>query len=96
MFVSDVNARGAQDETTPLHMACRYNSGSVTQLLLTQGAEVNVRDIKGKTPLHYATRRGNDVPTKVHVSGSVASVKATWSVRGFLFLLQNHVNQYKL
>ena len=23
-------------------------------------------------------------------------VKATWSVRGFLFLLQNHVNQYKL
>jgi len=71
---SDVNARGAQDEMTPLHMACRYNSGSVTQLLLTQGAEVNVRDIKGKTPLHYATRRGNDVPTKVHVSGSVASV----------------------
>ena len=23
-------------------------------------------------------------------------VKVTWSVRGFLFLLQNHVNQYKL
>ena len=22
--------------------------------------------------------------------------KATWSIRGFLFLLQNHVNQYKL
>ena len=22
-------------------------------------------------------------------------IKATWSVRGFLFLLQNHVNQYK-
>ena len=24
------------------------------------------------------------------------NVKATWSVRGFLFLLQNHVIQYKL
>ena len=63
-----MDIKGGQDETTPLHLACRYNSGSATQLLLTRGISSNARDIKGKTPLHYATRRGHDVITKVSVT----------------------------
>ncbi len=66
--IPDINVKGGQDEMRPLHMACRYNSGSVTQYLLVQGALVNVKDIKGKTPLHYATRRGHDVVTKVTIT----------------------------
>ena len=62
---TDVNLRGGHDEVTPLHLACRYDSGSATQLLLTQRADINAKDIKGRTALHYATRRGHDLVTKV-------------------------------
>ncbi len=48
-----------------LHMASRYNSNNAVQLLLALGAAVNAKDIKGRTPLHYATRRGHDVVIKV-------------------------------
>jgi len=62
----DINVKqSSQDGVTPLHLACRYNSGDVTQYLLFRQADVNVTDAKGRTPLHYATRRGNDLVTKV-------------------------------
>jgi len=60
----DMNVKQSQDGVTPLHLACRYNSGDVTQYLLSRQADVNVTDTKGRTPLHYATRRGNDLVTK--------------------------------
>ena len=63
--VLDINVKHSQDGVTPLHLACRYNSGDVTQYLLSRQADVNVSDVKGRTPLHYATRRGNDLVTKV-------------------------------
>ena len=66
MLLVDVNIKGGHDEVTPLHLACRYDSGSATQTLLTRGADVNCRDLKGRTPLHYATRRGHATVTKVH------------------------------
>jgi hypothetical protein len=49
---ADVNVRGGPEEMTPLHIACRYNSvtNGAVQLLLFKGAEINARDIKGKTP----------------------------------------------
>lgn len=67
MTDADVNVRGGPEEMTPLHIACRYNSvtNGAVQLLLFKGAEINARDIKGKTPLHYATRRGHKLATKV-------------------------------
>jgi len=63
-----INAKQSQDGVTPLHLACRYNSGDVTQYLLFRQADVNVTDAKGRTPLHYATRRGHDLVTKVSLS----------------------------
>ena len=50
---------------TPLHIACRYNSADVVQLLVASGADLNATDAKGKTPLHYATRRGFTTAAKV-------------------------------
>jgi len=66
MNVLDMNAKQSPDGVTPLHLACRYNSADVTQCLLFRQADVNATDAKGRTPLHYATRRGNDLVTKVN------------------------------
>ena len=63
-LLSDVNAKQSQDGVTALHLACRYNSGDVTQYLLFKQADINVADAKGRTPLHYATRRGHELVTK--------------------------------
>ena len=65
-IVSDMNVTQSQDGVTPLHLACRYNSADVTQYLLFRQADINAADAKGRTPLHYATRRGNDLVTKAH------------------------------
>lgn len=71
-FSTDINVKQGQDEVTPLHLACRYNSGTATQYLLARAAitnnmntVVNMKDVKGRTPLHYATRRGHDMVIKV-------------------------------
>ena len=37
---------------------------SVIIYLVSQGANVNVADIYGSTPLHFAAMRGNEVATK--------------------------------
>ena len=64
-WLLDINVKQSQEGLTALHLACRYNSTDVTQYLLSRQADVNVADAKGRTPLHCATRRGNDLVTKV-------------------------------
>ena len=63
----DVNVKSLQDSIRPLHLASRYNATNAVTFLLTQKADVNIRDIKGRTPLHYATRRGHDKTSKVMI-----------------------------
>lgn len=54
----DVNYVDSQNRT-PLLKAARYNSGSeVLQLLLKHGANPDVADQDGNTPLHFAAIRG--------------------------------------
>jgi len=65
LCAADLNAKQSADGVTALHLACRYNSADVTQFLLFRQADINAADAKGRTPLHYATRRGNDLVTKV-------------------------------
>ncbi len=65
IFFLDVSMKAGQDDIRPLHLACRYNAAAAVAFLLTQRADVNVKDSKGRTPLHYATRRGHDTVTKV-------------------------------
>lgn len=55
-----INARDIQHGRTPLHVACRNASStslhrkSLVELLLANGADVNMLDNYRRTPLHYA------------------------------------------
>jgi Ankyrin repeats (3 copies)/MYND finger len=49
----DVHTRSVKQQT-PLHMAAKYAADSVVQLLLERGADADVRDCNGNTPLMMA------------------------------------------
>lgn len=43
------------DETTPLMYAASYSIPEIIELLIDGGADINITDKNGLTPLHYAT-----------------------------------------
>ena len=43
--------------STPLHDAARYGYLKIVRLLLEYGANINAKDMFGKTPLDFAKRR---------------------------------------
>lgn len=49
----DLATRG-KNLVTALHIAAAKGRAAVVELLLKSGAQVNARDIKGETPLHWA------------------------------------------
>ena len=55
----DVNVRSCVDGRTPLHMAALHGRTSCAQVLLSNGAHVNVQDVESNTPLHLAARNGH-------------------------------------
>ena len=68
---ADVNARtdstfddfsfsGVFGHYTPLHFATIYSWEGMVTVLLAAGAEVDARDLKGETPLHYAAGRNRN------------------------------------
>lgn len=54
-----INSIDAKIRWTPLHWAVERTRCEVVRLLLSRGAEVDVRDIHGWTPLALARRNGN-------------------------------------
>ena len=54
----DVNARGLDDETTPLHVALSCRHVDVAQLLLDHGADTKAEDGEKRNPLHLASING--------------------------------------
>ncbi|XP_014670719.1 PREDICTED: rabankyrin-5-like [Priapulus caudatus] len=51
----------AYDGQTPLHLACQWGQELVVHSLLEQGANVNIRDAEGKTPIHIAISNQHQV-----------------------------------
>lgn len=44
---------------TALHMSCQKNNSEITLLLLSKGADPNIKDINGKLATHYAAEFGD-------------------------------------
>ena len=53
------------NECTPLHLSCDQDNVDTSLILLMQGANVNVTDNDGRTPLHYCASRGHERCAKV-------------------------------
>lgn len=51
-FQADVNVISVLGRTTPLHMAIEKGFRQIASLLITLGADVNLKDGQGNTPLH--------------------------------------------
>ncbi len=57
--IIDVNAQKSDDGASMLHMAVWYNNPMAVEALINKfGADVNIRDREGDTPLKYAQHQG--------------------------------------
>jgi len=54
-----IDSRNGYNKITPLHSASRNGRVEMIQLLCNNGANVNLRDIEGKTALYIASEAGN-------------------------------------
>jgi ankyrin repeat protein len=55
----DVNARGFDDNETPLHAAVHGGHADIALLLLEHGADAKAQDDRKRTPLHVASQDGH-------------------------------------
>ena len=51
---ADVNSNYNKDGVAPLHVAVYHVSAKLVSLLIEAGANINIKDLGGRTPLHYA------------------------------------------
>lgn len=70
----------AHDLATPLHLCCQWGLEQTVNALLEHGAQVNAKDVDGKTPLHLAIENAH-IPlielllSNAHSSGLDLSVR---------------------
>ena len=58
-YISDINDNYNYDYMSPLHLACEIGNIEIVQLLLENGADIDVLDNYFMTPLHYASNRNH-------------------------------------
>lgn len=62
--------------STPLHGAAANNCQAIIRILLDEGANIAVDNVRGKTPLHLAAEKGHDVVVKLLMEHGAAADKA--------------------
>ena len=56
---TDVNAKFSKQGWTPLNMGAWFGHKEIVELLLANGAGVNIKNNEGKTPLYFAAQMGH-------------------------------------
>ncbi|RLN95560.1 hypothetical protein BBJ28_00023904, partial [Nothophytophthora sp. Chile5] len=69
---AQVDCVSMQTRETPLHVALRANDGLSVIALLSHGASLMARDIRGASPLHLAVIAKHSIPAKEPHAGEVA------------------------
>tara|TARA_B100001029_G_scaffold161687_1_gene150597 strand:+ start:279 stop:833 length:555 start_codon:yes stop_codon:yes gene_type:complete len=63
---------------TPLHQAARLNKNEIVKLLISSGADIHVTDdVRGRTPLHFASN--SEIAELLIVAGADVNAKARGS-----------------
>ncbi|GFR05473.1 ANK_REP_REGION domain-containing protein [Trichonephila clavata] len=92
---ANIEAKGTKNETS-LCVASNIGRSDIIELLLSKGASVNVRDIDGKTPLHYAAFTGKGVELILSKGASIeAKDKNGWTPLHYA-AWQNRLNAARL
>ncbi|KAL1122185.1 hypothetical protein AAG570_003590 [Ranatra chinensis] len=73
-----------QDGETAVHLASRLGEDAILEKLITSGANVNCRDQRGNTPLHYACQLNLLKTVKVLVYSGGANVQIRNSETGWV------------
>ncbi|KAI1124584.1 hypothetical protein F5Y10DRAFT_284899 [Nemania abortiva] len=60
--LQNINCGDSGNEKTPLHYAARYGKSNVVELLLEMGADVQIKDRMGRTPIDSAGRGDLFIP----------------------------------
>ena len=77
-----INGEGRQNKTL-LHLAIEQGHLTLSRRLIRKGAEVNVRDLSGNTPLHYATEANNQEAIALLLgAGAVQNLPPDWQLQG--------------
>ena len=80
-FGANINDQSNRDRQTPLHGAVSMHDPELVQYLLSHGANPNLRDVQGQTPLHYIAGDGVTGPVenmeRIAKSLLIAKVDAT-------------------
>lgn len=56
----DINNHDNVFNISPLHVALSYSNATIIPILLAKGANPNIQDVDGDTPLYYALAKGFD------------------------------------
>lgn len=50
---------GKKEAKSLLHLTAKLGYGKITEMLISKGADPNIKDAAGKTPIHYAVKYGH-------------------------------------
>ncbi|CAH1112433.1 unnamed protein product [Psylliodes chrysocephalus] len=89
--LENVNLRTINN-ITPLHLACKYNSIEIMDLLITKGLSVKVLDGYGRSPLYYAVKRNKDILEFLFKKGHPVDIMDNFGATPLHYAVQSSSN----